>query len=406
MDEKLAIHGGRPIRDPSHLFPQWPEHGVPEIERVQAVVSSGVWGAVGGPQVVELSERFAAMHEVAFALPVSSGTAALWLCLKALEIGPGDEVIVPAYTFIATASVVCEIGAIPVFVDIEGNGLGLDPLEVAYALTDRTRAVIPVHMAGIPANVAAIKRIAEDRGIPVIEDAAQAHGASLNGHPVGSIGDMGAFSFQSSKNLTAGEGGMITTNDPMRYERLWSLHNCGRLPAQPWYEHYHLGENWRMTELQAALLLAQMERWRDQHERRQHNAEYLRRRLAEIPGVGVLDIPTSVTASAWHLLPFRVEISPSHRDLARVAQALQAEGLPITVGYPVPLYRQPVFKHYPWEIKTRLGSGQLPRSERACEQLLWIPQYVLLAGREDMDDLVRGVVKVLEYFSRAWTAQT
>ena len=398
MAEQLAMEGGTPVRDPSRPFPQWPERGQAEMDRVAAVVLGGNWGDIEGPEVAELARRFAKAHDVRYAIPVSSGTAALWLALKALGVGPGDEVIVPAFTFMATASVVCEVGAAPVFVDVTPDGLSLDPEEVERAITARTRAMIPVHMAGIPADLPALVRIAAAHHIPIIEDAAQAHGAAVNGVPVGGMGSIGCFSFQASKNLASGEGGMLTTNDPALYELLWSLHNCGRLPGKPWYYHYRLGENWRMTELQAALLIAQMERWPDQMARRTENADYLRAQLADVPGVGSLPLPGFVTRSAWHLMPFRALFSESSAQTAAMAAAIQAEGVPVSPGYPMPLYAQPAMQSHPHHVRSPQAGDVLPRTEALCRQLLWVPQGALLGTRADMDDIVRAVSKVFSHF--------
>lgn len=394
MDSRLAIQGGTPARRTGAGWPAWPEHGEAEQARVSAVLASGQWGDVNGAQVKALCDRFAALHQSRYGLAVSSGTAALWIALKAFAVGPGDEVIIPAYTFVATVSVVLELGATPVFVDIAPGTLHLDPQELAEAVSEKTRAIIPVHMAGIPANMPDIVQIAHSHGIPVIEDAAQAHGARWNDTPVGAWGEVGCFSFQASKNLSAGEGGMLVVNDADRYATLWSLHNCGRKMGQPWYLHFTLGENWRMTELQAALLLAQLERWPDQHARRQRNAAYLRHCLGQLEEVALPTIFDSVTP-AWHLFPFWAVDAHSAAHVARIAEALQAEGLPISAGYPMPLYQQPLFAKYPAVIRSTQNPGRLINTERACQKVLWIPQSALLGTYQDMDDLVLGIQKVL-----------
>ena len=397
MHSTLALHGGPKVRDQSRHWPTWPEHGETEQVRVAAVLASGTWADVDGPEVRALSERFAIAHGTRYGLAVSSGTAALWITLRALGVGVGDEVILPAYTFMATASVVLEVGATPVFVDIEPLSLNMDPGEVAGAISERTRAIISVHMAGIPCNMKEIVRIGQSHGIPIVEDAAQAHGASIDGVSVGGWGDMGCFSFQASKNLSSGEGGMIVLNDSDGYALVWSLHNCGRKMGEPWYKHFLLGENWRMTEMQAAILQAQMDRWPDHRTRRQRNAAYLTEHLLNVDEVALPTIPSYVTEAAWHLFPFWVRDANSVEAVNLIASALQAEGLPVFPGYPMPLYRQPLFQHYQTVVHASHGEPYLFHTEKACDQILWIPQYALLGGEDDMKDLIVGIKKVLSH---------
>ena len=279
----LALHGGKPIRSKS--YPNWPDFDQSDEQALLDVLRSAKWGRHLGTQVDAFEAAFATYQGARFGVAVMNGSVALRIALLAAGIQAGDEVIVPAYTFIATASAVIEVNAIPVFCDIDPHTYCLSPADLERALTQRTRAIIPVHFAGQSAQMDVIMPLAEKHNLVVIEDAAHAHGAEFEGQRLGSIGDFGCFSFQASKNLTAGEGGIILTNEE-RYERLCrALHTCGRYPEGQWYEHFLPGGNYRLTEFQAALLLSQLARLENQTVRRNTNGLYLNERLSEIPGI-------------------------------------------------------------------------------------------------------------------------
>ena len=249
----------------------------------------------------------------------------------------------PAYSFIATASAVLMVNAIPTFVDIEYDTFNLDPRGIEQAITDRTKAIIPVHFAGQAADMGAIRTIARQHGLVVLEDAAHAHGATWNGKGLGTIGDVGTFSFQVSKNMTAGEGGIIVTDGQSVAELCESYIWGGRELGQPWYEHHRLGWNYRMTEFQSAILLQQLQRLPEQNAKRERNASYLNARLAKIPGIGVLKTPPYVTRHSYHIFIFRFlekEFGISRSDFLR---ALEQEGIPCSSGYAHPLYKNPMF---------------------------------------------------------------
>jgi len=226
MSDKLAIDGGSPLR--TSPYPDWPQWDEREDKAVAAVLHSGAWWAPGGTQVKEFEKEFAAYHDARYGVAVTNGSAALEICLRAANIDWGDEVITTPYTFIATANSCLLVGAIPRFVDLLPNSWNLDPAQIETAITPRTKAIMPVHIAGEPADMDAINEIARKHGLLVIEDACQAHGAIWRGRKVGAIGEMGCFSFQASKNITGGEGGIILTNDEGWAEKCWSVSNVGR----------------------------------------------------------------------------------------------------------------------------------------------------------------------------------
>ncbi|MEM4586014.1 MAG: DegT/DnrJ/EryC1/StrS family aminotransferase, partial [Candidatus Caldarchaeum sp.] len=251
----LAIHGGEPVR--RRPFPRWPFSDDEEVREVLEVLREGPWSA-GSQKIRLFEEEFASFHHARYGVSCTSGSVALFVSLKALGVGSGDEVIVPAYTFLATATAVIDAGATPVIVDIDPTTYNISPEAVAKAVTDKTRCIIPVHLAGCPADMDKILETAEKRGLRVLEDAAQAHGAEWRGRRVGSLGNMAGFSFYQSKNMASGEGGIITTNDETLAELARSLVNVGRDVKRGWYEHVRYGWNFRMTAFQAAILRAQL----------------------------------------------------------------------------------------------------------------------------------------------------
>ncbi|MCX8170371.1 MAG: DegT/DnrJ/EryC1/StrS family aminotransferase [Candidatus Bathyarchaeota archaeon] len=398
---KLAIAGGEPVR--RKPFPKWPIFDEREAKALLDVLNSGLWG-IGGSKKREFEERFAKYQHAKYGVAVTSGTTALEISLKSLGIGCGDEVIVPSYTFMATAISVLYVNAIPVFADIDPETYNIDPKSVEQLISDRTKAILPVHIGGRPADMDALPSIAGKNELYIVEDACQAWGAEWRGRRVGAIGDIGSFSFQSSKNITSGEGGIIVTNNEELYIKAWSLHNCGRLPGKAWYEHYLPGANYRMTEFQAAILLAQMERFDRQTERRIENAQYLNNKLSKIDGVKPLKNDERITRHAYHLYIFRIEPEAfGGVSKATIAKALQAEGIPASVGYSKPLYKEPYIEYFRrcplscpyYGRQIDYSIVKAPVAERACYyEGLWLPQYVLLGSREDMDDIVAAFEKI------------
>ncbi len=399
---KLAVKGGEPVR--RKAFPKWPVFDGKELKALKEVLYSGVWG-IGGAKKKEFEEKFAGYQDAQYGVAVTNGTTALVIGLRALNIGVGDEVIMPAYTFMATPAAVLHVGALPVFVDVDPDTYNMEPAKMEAAITDKTRAVLPVHIGGCPADMDEIPRIAKKNHLFVLEDACQAWAAEWRNRKVGAIGDLGAFSFQSSKNITSGEGGMVVTNDRKLYELCWSYHNCGRVMEGTWYRHDLLGSNYRMTEFQAAILLAQLSRLGEQTAKRNSNARYLSEKLAKIDGVKPLRRYPKVTTHAYHLYIFRYDAS-AFGGLARAKfiEALRAEGIPCSSGY-APLHKERFMQNLindpllsrDYGEKVNFGRLTLPATEKAClEEAVWLYQYMLLGSKDDMDDIVGAIVKVKE----------
>ncbi|MGC4189982.1 MAG: DegT/DnrJ/EryC1/StrS family aminotransferase [Thermomicrobiales bacterium] len=400
----LARNGGVPVR--ARAFPAWPQFGDEERTNLLAVLESGEWSdPAGGPFVRAFERSFADLHEAAHGVAVTSGSVALTLALRALGIGTGDEVIVPAYTFIATAIAVLEVNALPIFVDVDPDTWCIDPGAVEAAITPRTKAIIPVHLAGHPADMDRLCEIARRSGLCVVEDAAQAHGAVWNGRPVGSWGDAGSFSMQASKNLTSGEGGIVVTSDADLAEMIVSFRNCGRQHDGVWYEHVRQGGNARMTEFQAAILSAQLTRFAGQRARRDANGRILDAGLMEIDGIRPQRRDPRTAIHGYHLYGFRYD--PAACDgLPRDAfiAALNAEGIPCGPGYPMPLNRQPLFVDRAFDTRatgydatyapTRFEALDVPVTETMCNEVVLLPQSLLLADGRDMADVIQAVKKI------------
>jgi dTDP-4-amino-4,6-dideoxygalactose transaminase len=378
MRNKLAVCGGEPVR--TRAFPSWPVHDGREESLAMEVLRSGQWwrytlgealdssqgdAAMPPSKVAEFQQNFAAAHGCRFGIACANGTAALEVALRAMGVRRGDEVVVPPYTFVATATAPMLIGATPVFCDIEIGTFNLDPNRLEEAITPRTRAIIPVHFAGLAADMEAIQQVAARHGIAVLEDAAHGHGGSWNGRPLGSIAAAATFSFQASKNMTAGEGGIVTTNDAALAEVAESLVWVGRKTGRPWYEHHRLGWNYRLTEFQAAILLAQLERLEEQTARRQANGPYLTSRLRAIPGIRPLAIPAYATGHAWHIYVFRFVEREFGVSREQFLKALAAEGVPASSGYAHPVYRNPLFNEPDLPLDYSRAGASRPRRGRS-----------------------------------------
>ena len=400
--QKLALFGGNPVR--TRPFTAWPVFGQAEEKRLLRTLRSGNWGRLQGCEVSEFENRFAAQHGCKHGIAVVNGTVSLRIALLAAGIRAEDEVIVPPYTFLSTASAVIEANAVPVFADINLETFNLDPKAVKAALTRRTKAIIPVHFAGQVADMTAIMAIARKHKLVVIEDAAHAHGASYQNRPAGSIGHMASFSFQSSKNLTAGEGGIITTNDDTLAESCRSIQNCGRVPGGVWYEHHVISGNHRLGEFQGAILNAQLDRLETQTKTRERNGRYLASRLAKLPGLHPQMRPAECTRHSYHLFMLRIDGDVFGAPRAAVLKALQAEGIPCSGGYGFSLPQQPLFRNkafgpYLPKASARLNydATRCPNSDLICrEQGVWLEHNLFLGPRADMDDIARALEKIYE----------
>lgn len=389
----LALLGGEPaIKVP---LPDWPQYGEVERELLEDVLTSGSWWRASGNQVKRFEKDFAVAHGGARALAVTNGTHAIELALRVLGIGPGDEVIVPSLTFVATAMPVFSVGALPVPVDVRADTWCIDSDAVRAAITPHTRAVMPVHFAGHPADFDALLDLCAEFDVALIEDAAHAHGARWRGRPVGGWGDMGAFSFQNFKLLTAGEGGILVFREGSQYDAALTISNCGRAPETSGYVHDVFGSNYRMSEFLGAVLNGQLTRLEYFAERRAENAERLTRGLAEVAGIRPQAMDPRVDRHARYMYVFTLdpEVVPGHRRDG-VVEALVAEGVPAFVMYPriqdcgffAPACR-------------RIGTDPdelpgCPISARLAEQGIWLHHRVLLGDEDLVDQVVEALAKV------------
>lgn len=396
----LAVHGGSAALADLPPLPSWPQGGAEEERAVLEVLRSGAWGSTHGEVVRTFEREFAQAQEAKHAVALANGTLALAASLRAVGVGVGDEVIVPPYTFIATASAALFVGAIPVFADIDADTHLLDPVAVEAAITERTKAIIPVHLAGNVADLDAFTKLGERHEIAIIEDAAQAVGAGWDGRRVGAIGDVGIFSFQTSKNLSAGEGGIVTTDDDDLANALYSLVNVGRVPGGGWYQHDSVGYNLRLTEFQGAVLRAQLQRFDGLQQVRQANADLLRDLLADVDGVQVDPLDPRVSNHGQHLFIFRVpELGTLGKRDAAVA-ALHAEGVRGAASGYVPLHRNEAVRTDSKALADRLGQplpqADCPNAELVATDTIWLPQFVLLGSPEQTHAVAAAVRKVVE----------
>lgn len=400
---KLALLGGEPIR--TAPFPTWPTYGPEEEQQLREVLYKTQWGIgkrVG--KIQEFEERFSRYHNASFGVACANCSLALEIMLAVAGVGVGDEVIVPSYTFVATASAVTRVGATPIFADIDLDTFALDPESVEALVSECTRAIIPVHFAGYFGHIECICQIAEEHNLIVIEDAAQAHGGQWDGKHAGRFGVAAGFSFQYSKNMTAGEGGIIITGNEDFYARCWEYIWHGRRKGGLWYEHFQATSNFRITEWQAAVLLAQLERLDGQNQTRHLNGQYLDQALKGIEGVRPTQVDGRMKPHPRHL--YIVRFSPDVFEgigKETLVEALKAEGIPALPGYGFPLYRNPAFVNhaYGWhgcDDNKQIDYTQVrnPNAEFACCQSFWLIHNTLLGTREDMDDIVRAIAKVSE----------
>jgi dTDP-4-amino-4,6-dideoxygalactose transaminase len=408
--DQLALHGGTPVRDVKrNPWPRWPATSEAQWRQqvepaFRAVYESGHEG-LRGEQARQFADAFARYCQTAHARLVVHGTDAIAAALSAaLDLdawGPGPQVIVPNYTFIASASAVLDRRCPVKFVDVDRQTFTLDPQAVEAAIEPgRTGAIMPVHLGGHPANMAAINAIAVRHGLKVIEDCAQAHGARCDGRMVGGLGDVAAFSFQSSKNLTSGEGGAVTTDHAEIDARVHAFMDVGRHPQGEQWQYPRLGWNYRPSEYVAALLHARLGSLEAQTEHRRVNADYLSDCLGQLPGVTPPATAPWCTRHAYHLYCMLVD---SHgfagRSRDQIVQALRAEGIPVVAGYTQPLADQQALRDLRQRYPQSHQVDPCPNTQWICDRSIWLPQSVLLAQRRDMDDIVEALAKVQRAFA-------
>ena len=393
---ELALFGGSPVRTKS--FPSWPRTSDEIRDHVLDTLNNEKWG-VGSKTIAEFNDNFANYHDAKYCISLHSGTSALWVALKAAGVKAGDEVIIPAYTFIATATAILMANAVPVFADIDLKTGNMDPNDIVSKISDKTKVILPVHIGGSPVDLKAIKTLAERHNLVVIEDAAQAHGARYGDKKVGAIGLGGIFSFQSSKNMSSGEGGAIITNDESFADACFSYHNCGRVRNGKWYEHHRLGSNLRMSALNAAMLIPQLDTLVHDMNLRDKNRESLDNFLNGLNGLTAMEMSDGATRSANHIYICRyneTEFSSISRET--FFKAMQAEGVYTYKGYN-PLYREPLFitneEEYPWLKNRDYESLNLAQTEIFAEkEAVWLKQNHLLGDKKDIQDVVDAFEKV------------
>lgn len=412
MKERLFIHGGKKIRnkDFGYLAPIDKE----ELKAVAKVLKqkklSGFYkDFLGGERVQEFEKKFAKYIGVEHAIAVNSGTSALHIALAAAGVGPGDEVIVPSFTFTATASAVLMNNAIPIFVDIEPDTLCINPKKIKEAITNKTKAIIPVHIYGKVADMNEIKKIIARKDITIIEDACQAPGCIYKGKKVGSIGDIGCFSFVETKNIVIGEGGMITTGNNKIAQRCRLIRNHGEawMKGKPRkYLSNILGYNFRMTEIEATIGIEQLKKLNFLNKIRKKNASFLYKNLGKFKGIKILKFNDG---EICHIFPVLFDEKDIGISKQKFMDILESEGIPISPGYPHPLYKNPIFKE-----KIVFGDRGCPYScnfynkeinykkircevaEDVCKRLICIKQIHYPYRIEDMKDIVKAFIKVFE----------
>jgi dTDP-4-amino-4,6-dideoxygalactose transaminase len=401
MMEKLALLGGEPVK--KEPFPAWPRYDERERQALMDVLDSRVWWSTPGTQTLQFEKEFAAYQQARHAVAVTNGTAALEVAYTALGIGPGDEVIVPDFTFVATASAVLFAGAMPVMVDVDQGTFCMDPSRVEAAITPRTKAIAAVHMAGHPADLDALTEIARKHGLRLLEDSSHAHGSEWRGRRIGAIGDIGTFSFQASKLMTAGEGGIIITNNDDLDQLVRSIHDCGRMPGEWSYSHFIYGSNYRLSEWQGAVLRTQLTRADELTAIRTANAAILDRRLLEIEGITPQTEDPRVTCNGHYAYIFHVNRQAfGDISIPKFIEAFNAEGFPTQDSYP-PVHDLAVFQS--GEYRRRLAGEQaqephdflraeFPNTWKAAWETVWLPQPALLGSAEDMDRVVEAIRKI------------
>jgi dTDP-4-amino-4,6-dideoxygalactose transaminase len=398
---QLAVRGGTPLR--TKPWPEWPQFDEREERNLRRVLESRNWGGFPSPNVMagEFAERFAAYHGAKYGICTTGGTTALEVSLRAAGLQRGDEVLVPALTFYATAFAALVQGFKPVFVDIDPDTWCIDVRQLERHITPDTRAILPVHLGSRMADMDAIGEVARKHDLVVVEDCAHMHGGFWRGRGAGSIGDLGCFSFQSSKLMTCGEGGIIITSDERLEERCHAYVNSGRVKTtdRQASEGTMLGWNYRITEFQAAVLLAQLERLPEQVERRNANIAHLERRIAEIEGLSTLAHDDRMTTRSGYGVVLRYD-ERAWRGISRdrFVWALHNEGMKLYAAFYTPVYRTNLFAWKDAPIEVDYSQTTCPVAEQAAyKEMIWLPHEIFLGDTSDVDDLCDAIVKVREH---------
>lgn len=406
---KLALLGGKPVRSTDWM--RWPIWDRDAEDPIVSVLRSGNWYRNKGTKVTEFENQYAELIGSKRALATASGTTALETALHVLDVDAGDEVIVSPYTFIATYNVVFNQKALPVFADTDQETFTINPNKIEEKITDRTKAILPVHILGLPADMNSINTIAKKHNLVVIEDACQAWLAEYDGKKCGALADLGCFSFQNSKNLPSGEGGAVVGNNEEIMDLCHAYHNCGRPYGKSKSEfsgYPYRGGNKRMMEMQAVILMSQMKRIKKDADIRLENALYLDSKLKDIPGIIPYKLSKGADRSAYHLYPFRYKKERfDNLPRAKFLQALSAEGIRCSGGYG-PQYHDGLMEEaLQSRAYKRLFSEQrlnsyreelnnLPDNEQLTQEAVWLFQYMLLGNRNDMDDIINAIAKIYE----------
>ncbi|KIR65876.1 MULTISPECIES: DegT/DnrJ/EryC1/StrS family aminotransferase [Micromonospora] len=383
---------GQPSTVPE--FPEWPQFGDEERAGLIRALEQGQWWRMGGSEVDTFEAEFGAYHGTPHALAVTNGTHALEVALEVLGVGPGTEVIVPAFTFISSSLAAQRLGAVAVPVDVDLDTYCVDPAAVAAAVTDRTKVIMPVHMAGQFADMDALDKIAADAGVALLQDAAHAHGAQWQGRKVGELGSIAAFSFQNGKLMTAGEGGAVLFPDEETRERAFLVHSCGRPRTDRDYLHRTTGSNYRMGEFTAAVLRAQLARLAGQIDVREQRWPLLAGLLAEIPGVVPQTIDPRTDRNPHYMAMFRIPgITPERRRA--VVDALIARGVPAFVAFRA-IYRCEGFwkAGAPDETVEQIAA-RCPNVEQIHSDCVWLHHRTLLGTEQQMHDIAAVLADVL-----------
>ena len=400
----LALLGGEKAK--SKPFPIWPHYDEAEERALKQVLESRIWWRTPGTKTLAFEQAFAKFHGARHGIAVTNGTAALEVTMASLGIGAGDEVILPDFTFVATASAVLFAQALPVLVDVDPGTYCINPDLVEEAITPRTKAVIAVHMGGHPADLDRLKKITDRKKLALIEDSSHAHASEWKGKRIGTFGVAGTFSFQSSKLMTAGEGGIIISNDEKFERQARSVHDCGRMPGEWFYSHFIYGSNYRLSEWQGAVLQAQLGRLDEQTKVRHRNARLLDRLLGTIPGITPQTLDDRCTRNSQYAYIFHV----NKKEFAGIATdrfiaAMNAEGIPNQASYP-PLHQLHMFRN--GEYRKRLCGKQakerhaflkrrFPATQRAAWETVWIPQPALLGDEGDVEEIAASLSKIQKH---------